>query len=111
MSTPKLEANFAFYVYVILCVALIAPNLYRFLIYLTCFSPFGQMDNQEAQISLYEKGDAVGKEEESVEVTLEDHDFIPSEESDKSLLVEQMDVNSTFIDDVHQGCVINSKSG
>lgn len=60
---------------------------------------------------MYKKGNAVGKEAETIEVTEEDHDFIPSEESNKSLSDKQMDVITTWNDKVHQGCVINSESG
>ncbi|XP_037615260.1 uncharacterized protein ehbp1l1a isoform X4 [Sebastes umbrosus] len=70
-------------------------------------SPWGQKDAQETQISMYEKG----KEAESAVVTVEDHGFMPLEESDKTLSVELMDVSTTPYDSVDQGSVRYSESG
>lgn len=56
---------------------------------------------------MYEKG----KEAESAVVTVEDHGFMPLEESDKTLSVELMDVITTPYDSVDQGSVRYSESG
>ncbi|XP_036967841.1 uncharacterized protein ehbp1l1a isoform X2 [Acanthopagrus latus] len=72
-------------------------------------SSLGQKDTQETQISIYEKGDTVDKE--STEVTVEDHGFMSSEESIKTLSVESMDVITTCNDTVDQVGVRYSERG
>lgn len=85
---------------VILCVALSSPNLYRFLLLVTChcFSPLGQRDTQETEIS-----SSPCTEAGTAEVTAEDHGLMSSEESNKTLSVESLDVITLFYDTVDQG--------
>lgn len=78
-------------------------------IFASCHSSLGQKDTQETQISIYEKGDTVDKE--STEVTVEDHGFMSSEESIKTLSVESMDVITTCNDTVDQVGVRYSERG
>lgn len=101
-------AKFAFAVCVILCVALSSPNLYRYFLLVTChcFSPLGQRDTQET-----ERSSGLCKEAGTAEVTVGDHGFVPSEESNKTLSVESLDVITTHYDTVDQRCVRYSESG
>lgn len=71
-------------------------------IFASCHRSSGEKHTQDTQISIYEKGDAVDKEAETIEVTVEDHDFMSSEESVKTLSVESMDVITTCNDTVDQ---------
>lgn len=60
---------------------------------------------------MYEKGDTVGKEAEAAVVTVEDHGFMPLEESNKTLSVESMDIITTHYDTMDRGCVRYSECG
>lgn len=60
---------------------------------------------------MYEKGDTVGKDAETAEVTVEDNCFTPSEEPNKTLSVEPMDVITTNYDIMDQRCVRYYESG
>lgn len=80
-------------------------------IFASCHRSSGQKDTQETQISIYEKGDAVDKEAETTEVTVEDHGFMSSEESIKTLSVESMNVITTCNDTVDQVGVRYSDRG
>ncbi|XP_049425538.1 uncharacterized protein ehbp1l1a isoform X4 [Epinephelus fuscoguttatus] len=74
-------------------------------------SPWGQKDTQETQLSMYEKGETVGKEAQTAVVTVEGHGFMPLEESNKTLSVLSMNINTTSYDTVDQECVRFSESG
>ncbi|XP_049425541.1 uncharacterized protein ehbp1l1a isoform X7 [Epinephelus fuscoguttatus] len=73
--------------------------------------PWGQKDTQETQLSMYEKGETVGKEAQTAVVTVEGHGFMPLEESNKTLSVLSMNINTTSYDTVDQECVRFSESG
>ncbi|KAL7375270.1 hypothetical protein ABVT39_014511 [Epinephelus coioides] len=74
-------------------------------------SPWGQKDTQETQLSMYEKGETVGKEAQTAVVTVEGHGFMPLEESNKTLSMLSMNINTTSYDTVDQECIRFSESG
>lgn len=106
-------AELDFVVYIILCVVLTSPNLYKVFRLVTChcFSSLGQKDTKDTQTSIYEKGDTIGKEARTAEVTVVDYSFMPSEESNNTLSVESVDAIATLYDTVDQECIRYSESG
>ncbi|XP_027139679.1 uncharacterized protein ehbp1l1a isoform X3 [Larimichthys crocea] len=74
-------------------------------------SSLGQKDTKDTQTSIYEKGDTIGKEARTAEVTVVDYSFMPSEESNNTLSVESVDAIATLYDTVDQECIRYSESG
>ncbi|TKS92541.1 Ras-related protein [Collichthys lucidus] len=71
----------------------------------------GHKDTKDTQTSIYEKGDTIGKEARTAEVTVVDYSFMPSEESNNTLSVESVDSIATLYDSVDQECIRYSESG
>lgn len=90
------------------CAVFSSNKLQVFPSFLTChcFSPFGQRETQESEIS-----SSLCREARTAEVTAKDHGFMPLEELKRTLSLESLDVKTLCYDTVDEGCVKYFESG